>query len=91
MGPGKGSGFFAPIFYRQSTAADLGSLAKRAGVKHLMLTHLIPPLGAPKQGPFPIPGGPLSEASYKDAATESGYSGNVIVGVDLKTLQLPAK
>lgn len=91
MGPGKGSGFKAPIFFRQSTAADLGSLAKRAGVKHLMLTHLIPPLGAAKQGPFPIPGGPLKEVSYKRSATESGYSGNVIVGSDLVTLRLPSK
>ena len=91
MGPGKGSGFPSPIFYRQSTTADLGTLAKRAGVKHLMLTHLIPPLGAAKHGRFPIPGGPLNKASYKLAATESGYSGNVIVGTDLETIKLPSK
>ncbi|MGI9522788.1 MAG: MBL fold metallo-hydrolase [Hyphomicrobiaceae bacterium] len=91
LGPGKGSGFKAPIYYRQSTAADLGSLAKRAGVKHLMLTHLIPPLGAARHGPFPIPGGPLDEAAYERAATESGYRDNVIVGKDLVTLRLPSK
>ncbi len=91
MGPGKGSGFPPPIFFRQSTAADLGGLAKRAGVKHLMLTHLIPPLGAARQGPYPIPGGPLDEAAYQSAATETGYGGGVVVGRDLTTIELPGK
>jgi ribonuclease Z len=91
MGPGKGSGFPPPIFFRQSTAADLGGLAKRAGVKTLMLTHLIPPLGAAKQGPYPIPGGALDKAAYQNAATESGYRGHVVVGHDLATIQLPRK
>ncbi len=91
MGPGKGSGFPPPIYFRQSTAADLGGMAKRAGVKHLMLTHLIPPMQAPKQGPFPIPGGPLDAAKYETAAREQGFAGNVIVGSDLVTLQLPQK
>ncbi len=89
MGPDKDSGFPPPIYYRQSNAADLGALSKRAGVKHLMLTHLIPPMGAPKQGPYPIPGGALTEESYKDAVTSSGFDGNTIVGTDLVTLTLP--
>ena len=91
MGPDKDSGFPPPIYFRQSTATDLGALAKRAGVKHLMLTHLIPPMGAKKQGPYPIPGGALSEADYKNAVEDSGYSGNVIVGTDLATITLPAR
>lgn len=89
MGPDHDSGFPPPIFFRQSTATDLGALAKRANVKHLMLTHLIPPLNAKRQGPYPIPGGGLSEMDYKDAVTESGFSGNVVVGTDLTTLRLP--
>jgi ribonuclease Z len=89
MGPDKDSGFPPPIYYRQSTATDLGAMAKRAGAKHLMLTHLIPPMGAAKQGPYPIPGGGLSEADYKNAVSEGGFSGNVIVGTDLVTLTLP--
>ena len=89
MGPDKESGFPPPIYFRQSNAADLGALSKRAGVKHLMLTHLIPPMGAPKQGPFPIPGGALTEQSYKDAVSSSGFDGNTIVGTDLVTLTLP--
>lgn len=89
MGPDHDSGFPPPIYYRQSTATDLGAMAKRAGVKHLMLTHLIPPLGAKNQGPYPIPGGGLSEADYTDAVVESGFSGNVVVGTDLVVLRLP--
>jgi len=89
MGPGKGSGFPPPIYYRQSTATDLGAMAKRTGSKHLMLTHLIPSLKAKKQGPFPIPGGGVTEADYKNAVVEGGYTGNTIVGRDLISLKLP--
>ena len=89
MGPDKDSGFPPPIYFRQSTATDLGAMAKRAGAKHLMLTHLIPPMGAKKQGPYPIPGGGLSEDDYKQAAADGGFSGNVVVGTDLATLTLP--
>jgi ribonuclease Z len=91
MGPDKGSGFFPYAYYRQSAASDLGAMAKRAGAKHLMLTHLIPPIGADRQGPFKIPGGPLTEADYKKAAQDGGFTGNVIVGTDLASLRLPAK
>ncbi|MDA4846022.1 MBL fold metallo-hydrolase [Hoeflea poritis] len=91
MGPDKESGFPPPIYFRQSNASDLGALSKRAGVKNLMLTHLIPPMGAARQGPFPIPGGALDEASYKDAVAGGGYEGNTIVGTDLATITLPAK
>lgn len=89
MGPDFDSGFPPPIYFRQSTATDLGSMSKRAGVKHLMLTHLIPPLGAANQGPYPIPNGALTEADYKSAVTEGGFTGNVIVGTDLVSLRLP--
>ncbi len=91
MGPDKNSGFPPPIYFRQSTATDLGAMAKRTGTKHLMLTHLIPPMGAAKQGPYPIPGGALSEEAYKAAVNEGGFEGNTVVGTDLATLQLPAK
>jgi len=91
MGPDKGSGFFPPIYYRQSTATDLGAMAKRTGAKHLMLTHLIPPMGAKMQGPFPIPGGGLTEDDYKKAVTDGGFTGNTVVGTDLVSLRLPQK
>lgn len=89
MGPDKDSGFPPPIYFRQSSATDLGSMAKRTGTKHLMLTHLIPPMSAKKQGPYPIPGGGLTEDDYKNAVLEGGFTGNTIVGTDLISLRLP--
>jgi ribonuclease Z len=91
MAPDKGSGMPAPIFFRQSTSSDLGAMAMRAGAKHLMLTHLIPPIGAPRQGPYKLPGGPLAEADYRKSAQDGGFAGNVIVGTDLVSVRLPAK
>lgn len=91
LGPDKGSGFFPHAFYRQSAASDLGALAQRAGVKYLMLTHLIPPIGADRQGPFKVPGGPLTAANYEKAARDGGFAGTIIVGTDLTSLRLPAK
>ncbi len=88
MGPDHESGFPPPIFFRQSTATDLGAMASRAKAKHLMLTHLIPSLGAQRQGPYPIPGGALSEDDYLAAVREGGFDGNTIVGTDLATLRL---
>lgn len=89
MGPDKDSGFPAPIYFRQSTATDLGSMAERAGASYLMLTHLIPPLNAKNQGPYAIPGGPLTTADYEDAVALSGFSGSTVVGTDLVSLTLP--
>jgi ribonuclease Z len=80
-----------PVFYRQSATTDLGAMAKRAGAKHLMLTHLAPQVGAPRHGPYKVPGGALSEADYRQAVTASGFTGDVVVGSDLATLRLPAK
>ena len=91
MGPEGTSGFPPPIYFRQSTATDLGALSQRAGVGTLMLTHLIPPLGAPRQGPFPVEGGGLTEADYTDAVRGGGYEGDVVVGTDLAKIRLVAK
>lgn len=91
MAPDKGSGMFPYAYYRQSTAYDLGAMAKRAGAKYLMLTHLIPALGAERQGPWKIPGGPLTEADYRKAVDDSGFTGNIIVGTDLATVRFPTK
>jgi ribonuclease Z len=91
MGPDRDSGMPPPVFYRQSGTTDLGAMAKRAGVKHLMLTHLAPQVGAPRHGPYKVPGGPLTEADYRKAVEAGGFTGDVIVGSDLATLRLPAK
>ena len=91
MGPDKSSGMPAPFYFRQSTASDLGAMATRAGAKHLLLTHLIPPVGAERQGAYVVPGGPLTEADYRKAAESGGYTGNILVGSDLAGVRLPAK
>jgi ribonuclease Z len=89
MGPERDSGMPPPVFYRQSTASDLGAMAKRTGAKHLMLTHLAPQVGQARHGPYKVPGGALTELDYRKAVQEGGFSGNTIVGSDLATLRLP--
>jgi ribonuclease Z len=89
MGPDKGSGMPPLIYYRQSNTSDLGAMAKRVGAKHLVLTHLSPPIGAERQGPFKVPGDTLTEADYRKVVQESGFTGNVIVGTDLASIRLP--
>jgi ribonuclease Z len=91
MGPDKASGMYPYAYYRQSNAFDLGAMAKRAGAKYLMLTHLMPPIGADRQGPFKVPGSPLTEEDYSNAAQDGGFTGTIIVGTDLASLRLPAK
>jgi ribonuclease Z len=91
MGPERDSGMPPPIFYRQSSASDLGAMAQRTGAKHLVLTHLIPAPGAPSQGVWKVPGGALTEADYRKAAQDSGFTGSVTVATDLASIRLPAK
>jgi ribonuclease Z len=91
MGPDRDSGTPPAIFHRQSSAPDLGAMAQRAGVRYLVLTHLNPPPGAPQQGPRKVPGGPLTEADYRKAAQDGGFTGNIIVARDLVSVRLPAK
>lgn len=91
MAPDKDSGMPSGTFYRQSLASDLGALALRAGVKHLMLTHLAPSLGTSLHGPYKVPGGPLTQEDYRTAVMSSGFNGNIIVGTDLASIKLPVK
>ena len=91
MGPDRDSGLPPPVFYRQSEATDLGAMAKRVGAKHLMLTHLVPPLGAERLGAYKIPGAPLTEADYRKVVEASGFSGNIVVGTDLASVRLSPK
>ena len=91
LGPDGGSGFPPFAFYRQSGTTDLGAMAKRAGAKYLMLTHLAPSIGAVRHNRWNVPGGPLTEADYRQAVEAGGFTGNTIVGTDLANLRLPAK
>jgi len=76
---------------RQPSASDLGAMAKRVGAKYLVLTHLIPMIGAERHGIWKIPGGVLSEAEYRKVVQDSGFTGSTVVGTDLATIRLPAK
>jgi len=87
--PGAGSKFPAPVYLRQSAAADLGALATRAGVGQLVMTHMIPALNAPSHGPFAVPGGALGTDDFEAAARESGFEGKIYVGKDLLSIRLP--
>jgi ribonuclease Z len=91
LGPDRGSGFPPPIFHRQSLTTDLGAMAKRVGAKYLMLTHLAPSLGAVIHNRWKVPGGPLTEADYRNAVDAGGFTGTTIIGTDLATLRLPPK
>ena len=87
--PGAGSKFPAPVYFRQSNTEDIGAMAERCGVGHLMLTHLIPSLNTRAHGPYEIPGGGLNSGDFESAARAGGYKGVVHVGEDLMTLRLP--
>jgi ribonuclease Z len=80
MGPGMSSDMYPYAFYRQSTTTDIGAMAQRDGAKYLMLTHLIPSLGAEEQYPFKVTGRPLTEADYRKAAQDGGFTETIIVG-----------
>jgi len=90
MAPERGSGMPSSSFHRQSTAGDLGAMAKRTGARHLMLTHLIPSIGAERHGGWKVPGGPLTADDYRKAVEPSGFAGNLVVGTDLASVRLPA-
>lgn len=91
LGPDRGSGFPPRSFYRQSVTPDLGAMAERVGAKYLLLTHLAPSIGAVTFNQYKVPGGPLTEADYRQAVEAGGFTGRTIVGTDLATLRLPPK
>jgi ribonuclease Z len=91
MGPDRDSGMPSVVFYRQSTAPDLGAMAQRTGAKVLVLTHLSPPTGTAQLGAWKVPGGPLTEDDFRKAAQDSGFKGQIMVAKDLASLRLPAK
>lgn len=91
MGPDKDSGMPPLLFHRQPMATDIGAMAMRAGAEHLMLTHMIPMMGAEHHGPWKVPGGALTEADYRKAVQHSGFVGHIVVGTDLARVRISAK
>lgn len=66
------------IFSYHADSVALGESAQRAGVPHLLLTHLIP-----------APPNEAAEALFEQDVREGGYTGKVTVGRDLVTVELP--
>ena len=66
------------IFSYHADTVPLGALAARAGVPHVVLTHLIPPLDKPSDAD-----------AFTDDLRRGGYHGTITVGTDLTTVTLP--
>ncbi|MFC5835850.1 MBL fold metallo-hydrolase [Nonomuraea insulae] len=67
----KGTRFETIFSYHADTVA-LGAMARRVGVPHLVLTHLIPAPTSPEQ-----------VAEFEDEVRQGGFEGRVSVGHDL--------
>ncbi|HEX4493893.1 MAG TPA: MBL fold metallo-hydrolase [Acidimicrobiia bacterium] len=68
---------FEHIFDYHADTVALGALAAAAEVRHLVLTHLIPP-----------PADPAAEQTFADDVREGGYTGLLSVGHDLLTIAI---
>lgn len=68
---------FEPIFDYHADTVGLGGLAERAGIRHLVLTHMIP-----------APEDPEQEVGYVDDVRKGGFTGKVTVGADLMTFDI---
>ncbi len=77
MGPLIAGTVFEAIFSYHADTVELGGMATRAGVPHVMLTHLIPP-----------PEAPGDAETFVQDLRDGGYLGHVTVGEDLTTVSL---
>jgi len=68
---------FETIFSYHADTVALGGLAQRAGVRHLVLTHLIP-----------APSTADDEAAFADDVRQGGFTGPLTVGRDLMTFEV---
>ena len=68
---------FENIFDYHSDSVVLGEHAQRHGIKHLLLTHLIPSPRTPEEA-----------LKFESDARAGGYTGKVTVGNDLTTVTL---
>ena len=66
---------FETIFSYHADTVPLGAMARRAGVPHVVLTHLIPPVDEPAD----------ADAFAQDLR-DGGYEGTITVGEDLTTV-----
>lgn len=66
---------YARVLAYHADVVELGAMAKRASVRHLVLTHLIPP-------PLTVD----DEAGFARDVRTGGYEGELTVGTDLVTI-----
>jgi ribonuclease Z len=67
---------FETVFSYHADTVPLGAMAERAGVPHLVLTHLIPP---PE---------PEQAHEFADDVRRGGYTGEITVGSDLASITI---
>jgi len=72
----KGTPLENVLSYHADTV-PLGALAQRAGVRHLVLTHLIPQ-----------PDSEAEEEAFARDVRSGGYTGKITVGRDLTTINI---
>ncbi|HEX5616388.1 MAG TPA: hypothetical protein VFZ83_14635, partial [Acidimicrobiia bacterium] len=65
------------IFSYHADTVELGAMAARVEVPHVVLTHLIPPADTPDE-----------RAAFAQDLRDGGYRGRVTVGEDLTTVVL---
>lgn len=70
---------FETIFSYHADSVQIGAMAERIGMPHVVLTHLIPQPTTPEQ-----------EAAFEADLRQGGYTGRVTVGRDLLTVELGA-
>ena len=68
---------FETIFSYHADTVELGEMAARVGVPHVVLTHLIPP-----------PESPGDAETFVQDLRDGGYLGDITVGEDLTRLSL---
>lgn len=70
---------YETIFSYHADTVPLGAMAERAGVPHVVLTHLIPP-----------PDSPADAEAFAADLRDGGYRGRITVGEDLTTVSIGA-
>ncbi len=68
---------FETIFSYHADTVALGSMAEQAGVRHLVLTHLIP-----------APDNEVAVVEFESDVRQGGYRGRVTVGADLARINV---
>ena len=89
FGPNGGSTYPQPFYARQSNSEDIGSMADRAGVGAVLLTHMIPSIGSKTFGIWDVPNGGLSAQKWEKSVQNGGFSGKIVAGEDLETYRIP--